>query len=76
VRDSGPGFVPEDLPRIFEPFFTRRRGGTGLGLAIAWKIVQEHHGSISADNAAGGGGIVTVRLPLAGPAETGASERL
>jgi PAS domain S-box-containing protein len=64
VADRGPGFRAEDLPHLFEPFFTRRPGGAGLGLAIVQKIVGEHGGTISARNASGGGGIVEIRLPV------------
>jgi signal transduction histidine kinase len=67
IKDSGSGFRPEDLPWIFEPFFTRRRGGTGLGLSIAQRIVEEHHGMITAGNRPEGGAVVTVRLPVAEP---------
>jgi signal transduction histidine kinase len=64
VRDHGPGFNPIELPRVFEPFFTKRRGGTGLGLSIVQRVVDEHGGIISAANAADGGGLITVRFPV------------
>jgi signal transduction histidine kinase len=63
VRDSGAGFQPEDLPHVFEPFFTRRRGGTGLGLSLVQRIVEQHGGSVVAANHPQGGGVTTVRLP-------------
>jgi signal transduction histidine kinase len=64
ARDHGPGFNPAELPRIFEPFFTKRRGGTGLGLSIAQRVVDEHGGIITASNAEDGGAVVTARFPL------------
>jgi signal transduction histidine kinase len=64
IKDSGPGFNPEDLPRVFEPFFTRRRGGTGLGMSIVQRIVEEHGGSIVAGNRPEGGAVIVVRFAL------------
>ena len=65
VSDRGPGFCADDLPRVFEPFFTRRRGGTGLGLALVQRIVLEHGGQVVARNRAGGGAEVILRFPSA-----------
>ena len=64
VKDSGPGFQVEDLPRIFDPFFTKRYGGTGLGLSIVQRIVQDHGGKITAGNRSEGGAEIVVRIPV------------
>jgi PAS domain S-box-containing protein len=66
VRDTGSGFAPEVLSRIFEPFYTTKEvgKGTGLGLAIAYGIVQDHGGQISAANHPEGGAVLTVELPM------------
>jgi nitrogen fixation/metabolism regulation signal transduction histidine kinase len=50
VRDHGPGFPPEIIARVFEPYVTTKARGTGLGSAIVKKIVDEHHGRISINN--------------------------
>jgi signal transduction histidine kinase len=64
VLDSGTGFRPEDLPRVFDPFFSRRRGGSGLGLSIAEQIVRQHSGHIEAANRPEGGACVSVLISL------------
>jgi signal transduction histidine kinase len=76
VADRGPGFRHEDLPHLFEPFFTRRQGGSGLGLAIVQKIVGDHGGTIAAKNAMEGGGVVEIRLPIHEPRRRNSSTRL
>ena len=63
VRDRGAGFNPADLPRLWQPFFTRRRGGSGLGLSIVQRIVEEHGGTATAYNHPDGGAVVWVRFP-------------
>jgi signal transduction histidine kinase len=63
VRDGGPGFREEDLPHVFEPFFSKRRGGTGLGLSIVQRILEEHQGIIRLCNTEAGGAEVTLLLP-------------
>jgi signal transduction histidine kinase len=63
VRDRGRGFTDGDLPRIFEPFFSRRKGGTGLGLALVHQIVTEHGGVVTAADAEGGGAEVVISIP-------------
>jgi PAS domain S-box-containing protein len=65
VEDRGPGFREDDLLRVFEPFFTRRRGGTGLGLSVVQRIVDEHGGTVVASNREGGGATMIVTLPIA-----------
>lgn len=63
IRDRGPGIAPEDLDKIFNPFYTKRPGGTGLGLTIAKKIILAHRGSIWAENLLDGGALFSFTLP-------------
>jgi signal transduction histidine kinase len=64
ISDRGPGIPPEDLPRIFEPYFTTRRAGSGLGLPLARNIVEGLGGTIEVASQAGRGTSVRLDLPL------------
>lgn len=68
-HDDGPGIPKEILNSIFDPFYTTKRPGrgTGLGLSICKSVMKEHNGSVEAANAADGGALFTVTLPVAGP---------
>jgi PAS domain S-box-containing protein len=67
-HDDGPGIPKETLASIFDPFYTTKRPGrgTGLGLSICKSVMKEHNGSVEAANAADGGALFTVTLPVAG----------
>ena len=65
VEDNGPGFTPDVLERVFDPYVTTKSRGTGLGLAIVKKIVEEHGGMVRAEARAEGGARVLARLPAA-----------
>lgn len=68
VRDDGVGIVEEDVPKIFNPFFTTRTQGTGLGLSMVRKIVETHGGTIGVDSSPGEGTTITMELPITGEA--------
>jgi signal transduction histidine kinase len=63
VIDSGPGITPEDLTKIFEPYFTTKKKGTGLGLAISRRIIQQHGGDIRVESRVGEGSTFEIWLP-------------
>ncbi|PWU09442.1 MAG: ATPase [Verrucomicrobia bacterium] len=65
VTDSGPGIETDKLPHLFEPFFTTKPNGLGMGLSIVRRIVEAHHGRVSAESNNGAGATFTVRLPAA-----------
>ena len=64
-QDSGPGFPPEHIGQMLDPFFTTKDDGTGLGLPIVSSIITSHGGEIALENAPEGGALVIVRLPAA-----------
>lgn len=64
IQDTGQGINPDELKKIFEPFYTTKARGTGLGLALCKKIVEDHNGDIQIDSVIGQGTSVTVKLPL------------
>lgn len=63
IRDSGPGFPPEALNRMLDPFFTTKDNGTGLGLPIVNTIISSHGGRLELTNHPDGGAVVTMILP-------------
>ncbi len=65
VSDTGVGIKKEDLSHLFEPFYTTKVSGTGLGLAIAYRIMQDHGGSILVSSVPGSGTTVAVQFPVA-----------
>ncbi len=66
IQDTGDGIPHEELPKIFNPFFTTKRGGTGLGLSIVHRIVEDHNGSITAESQPGEGSVFRLKLPTKG----------
>jgi two-component system sensor histidine kinase MprB len=72
VADAGPGIADEDRPRVFERFYravtARAMPGSGLGLAIVAQAVAQHDGAVTVTRSAAGGALLTVALPVGGPA--------
>lgn len=64
ITDTGQGIPPEDLPKIFNPFFTRKAEGTGLGLPITQRILHQHQGVIDVESTVGVGTTFYVKLPV------------
>jgi two-component system NtrC family sensor kinase len=66
-QDSGTGIKPEDLPKVFEPYFTTKEVGIGLGLALTKQITEEHGGRIEISSEPGRGTLVRLQLPVGAP---------
>jgi two-component system, NtrC family, nitrogen regulation sensor histidine kinase NtrY len=64
VGDTGIGIAPKDRDRLFEPYFSTKKGGTGLGLTIVSSIISDHHGHVRVKNNEPQGTIFTIELPL------------
>src|SRR5262245_50645660 len=65
IRDTGPGIAPEDLSKIFDPFYTTKRTGTGLGLSVSYGIIQDHHGTVDVQSVPGKGTTFVLAFPAA-----------
>ncbi|MDY6903063.1 MAG: response regulator [Thermodesulfobacteriota bacterium] len=65
ISDTGPGFNPDALQKIWDPFYTTKPvgKGTGLGMSIVKGIIESHHGTIQASNCDDTGGVFTIHLP-------------
>jgi signal transduction histidine kinase len=64
IRDTGPGIPPENIGKLFNPFFTTKEKGTGLGLAISYGIVERHSGQIDVETELGKGSTFIITLPV------------
>jgi len=67
VSDSGVGIHPEDMQKIFEPFYSKKkmgRSGTGLGMSVVWETVKDHKGYIDVDSEIGKGTTFTLYFPV------------
>lgn len=67
VSDDGPGIPPEELEKIWDPFYSTREGGMGLGLQICRMVTEAHGGSIDIESTVGVGTVATVVLPIEPP---------
>ena len=75
IRDTGPGISADQLPKIFEPYYSTKsgpdetgKGGTGLGLSVCRQIIERHRGKIRVESTVGVGTCFTIKLPVAAAA--------
>ncbi|MDP8315739.1 MAG: ATP-binding protein [Candidatus Celaenobacter antarcticus] len=64
IKDSGEGISPEDMERIFRPYYTTKEKGTGLGLSIVKRMINQHQGAIEVDSKKGEGTIFIIKINL------------
>ncbi|MBU4320009.1 MAG: two-component sensor histidine kinase, partial [Nitrospinae bacterium] len=64
ISDTGKGIPEDELPKVYEPFYTTKRNGLGLGLAMTKRVVEEHGGKVSIHSIAGDGSTVVITLPV------------
>lgn len=69
VTDTGRGIAPEDISKVFEPYYSTKETGTGLGLAIVKKVIDDHGGTITVNSKIGSGTTFTITLPVSGKEE-------
>jgi signal transduction histidine kinase len=67
IKDSGKGIEPENISKIFIPFFTTKNNGHGIGLALAHRVITQHQGTLAVENSKDGGAEFTVVLPISKP---------
>lgn len=65
IRDNGEGIPPENIPHLFQPYFTGKKNGMGLGLATAHSVVKAHKGNIEVESVYGQGTTFVIKLPCA-----------
>jgi len=64
ISDTGTGIPEDELPKIFEPFYTTKRNGLGLGLAMTKRVIEEHGGEVNISSVQGNGSTVVMTLPV------------
>jgi len=65
VADTGPGISPEELSKVFDPFYTTKNTGTGLGLSVSYGIIRDHHGTVDVQSVPGTGTTFVLAFPAA-----------
>ena len=63
ISDTGEGILPENIPKVYDPFFTTKEKGTGLGMAIVYGIIRKHKGEMEINSEANKGTTFTITLP-------------